>query len=93
MDVGLWLSCLTGPPIDCLFEDTVVGFAVVAGGPMSVLPPILDLDLELESEVLAVVAGVPVRGVDAVELTEGGAVLAEGFVGDFFESVSRLGRY
>jgi hypothetical protein len=39
----------------------------------------LDLDFVLESDVRAVVAGVPVRGVEMVEPNEGGA----GFVGDF----------
>ena len=92
IEAGRWPGCLTEPPIDCLFEETVVDFVVVEGGPISVLPPILDLDFELESEVLAVVAGVPVRGVEAVELTDGGAGFAGGFVGDLFESVSRLGQ-
>lgn len=47
------------------------------GGAIDALPAVLNLDFELESEVLAVVAGVPVRGVDAAELAEDAA-----FVGD-----------
>ena len=45
---------------------------------MDGLPAVLSLDFVLESDVLAVVAGVPVRGVDAPELAEEIA-----FVGDF----------
>lgn len=56
------------------------GDAVLIGagsGATDALPAVLSLDFVLESEVLAVVAGVPVRGVDAAELAEEAA-----FVGD-----------
>ena len=64
------------PPIDAL-EPGDADFAGACGGPMDVLPEVLNLDFALESEVLAVVAGVPVRGVEAAELAED-----MGFVGD-----------
>ena len=54
---------------------------------MDGLPVVLSLDLVLESEVLAVVAGVPVRGVDAAELAEETAFVGD-LVGDWI--VSRI---
>jgi hypothetical protein len=65
------------PPTDCLFELLMLALTAEVGGPMLGLPATLNLDFVLESEVRAVVAGVPVRGVDVAELTE------EAFVGDF----------
>jgi hypothetical protein len=40
------------------------------GGAIEVRPVVLNPDFVLESEILAVVAGVPVRGVEEVELAE-----------------------
>jgi hypothetical protein len=51
---------------------------------MDVLPVVLSLDLVLESDVLAVVAGVPVRGVEAVELADDMALVGD-LVGDCTE--------
>lgn len=79
MDVGLDKLGLTAPPIDCLFVDVAVVLEVDAGGPMRGLPVVLERDFALESDVRAVVAGVPVRGVEVDELTEDWG----GFVGDF----------
>jgi hypothetical protein len=78
IDIGLAVTGFTGPPpIDGLLVWALVLFPVL-GGPILGRPAILSLDFVLESEVRAVVAGVPVRGVDVLELVEGGA----GFVGD-----------
>ena len=55
---------------------------VVVGGPIDVRALVLSRDLSLESEVRAVVAGVPVRGVDAFELAEETAAFVGDFVGD-----------
>ena len=52
-------------------------FEGAGGGAIDARPVMLSLDFVLESDVLAVVAGVPVRGVDAAELAEDMA-----FVGD-----------
>lgn len=82
MDVGLGTVGLTAPPIDCLFVDVAVGLEVDAGGPIRGLPDVLERDLVLESEVRAVVAGVPVRGVEADELAEDWVGLVGDFVGD-----------
>jgi len=57
----------------------VVVLEVDAGGPIRGLLVVLERDLVLESDVRAVVAGVPVRGVDVDEL----AADCVGFVGDF----------
>lgn len=51
-------------------------------GPMDSRALVLSRDLVLESEVRAVVAGVPVRGVDAFELAEEIVVFVGDFVGD-----------
>jgi hypothetical protein len=64
------------PAMDCLLVLLVIGLTVGAGGPILGLPTTLNLDFVLESDVRAVVAGVPVRGVDVPELTE------DAFVGD-----------
>jgi hypothetical protein len=65
---------LADPAIDVL-EPT---FAGAGSGAIDARPVVLSRDLVLESEVRAVVAGVPVRGVDALELAEDMP-----FVGDF----------
>lgn len=56
------------PLMDCLVAGVV--FLGAGGGAIDALPVVLNLDFVLESEVLAVVAGVPVRGVEVVELAE-----------------------
>lgn len=75
---GLGLVVVRGgaAPIDALGPDDT-GLVGADGGAIDALPAVLSLDFVLESEVLAVVAGVPVRGVDAAELVEEIA-----FVGD-----------
>lgn len=70
---------LTAPPSDCLLVVVVLVLEVDAGGPIRILPVVLERDLVLESDVRAVVAGVPVRGVEVDELAEDWV----GFVGDF----------
>lgn len=78
-EAGLVLGGLTAPPpIDCLFNDALAR-AVEGGGAIDGFPAVLSLDFVLESDVRAVVAGVPVRGVEVVEFVEDCA----GFVGDF----------
>jgi hypothetical protein len=78
VEVGLVFAPLAmPPPIDCLLVGAPAR-VVVEGGPMRDFPVVLNLDLVLESDVRAVVAGVPVRGVEAAELAEDSA----GFVGD-----------
>ena len=79
MEDGRFVGGLIGPPpIDDLLPGAPVMF-VEPGGPMFGLPAMLSLDFTLESEVRAVVAGVPVRGVEVPELVDVGV----GFVGDF----------
>jgi hypothetical protein len=56
---------------------------VVGGGPIDVRPLVLNRDLLLESDVRAVVAGVPVRGVEAFELAEETGAFVGDFVGDY----------
>ena len=68
------------PPNDALGPGEAV-LAGAGGGAMDVLPAVLSLDFVLESEVLAVVAGVPVRGVEAAELAEEAALVGD-LVGD-----------
>ncbi len=81
-DDGLAVPVFIGPPpIDSLLVWAFV-LLVVLGGPILGRPAILSLDFALESEVRAVVAGVPVRGVDVPELLEGGGGLVGDFVGD-----------
>jgi hypothetical protein len=62
-------------------EGRDAGF-VLGGGPIEGRAPVLNRDFVLESEVLAVVAGVPVRGVDAFELAEETVAFVGDFVGD-----------
>lgn len=81
-EVGLVIVDLKAPPIDCLPVAVVAVLEVDAGGPIRGRPVILERDFVLESDVRAVVAGVPVRGVEADELTEDGAGLVGDFVGD-----------
>ena len=57
---------LAAPPI----EGLGALFAGAGGGAIDARPVVLILDFVLESDVLAVVAGVPVRGVEAAELAE-----------------------
>jgi hypothetical protein len=81
-EVGLVETGLTGPPlIDCLFAFELARI-VVGGGPITDLPVVLGLDLVLESDVRAVVAGVVVRGVEAVELADEIAGFEGDLVGD-----------
>ena len=61
-------------------EVVVEGFE--EGGAIEGRPFMLKRDFALESEVRLVVAGVPVRGVEAAELAEDRAVLVGDFVGD-----------
>lgn len=78
IEVGLVDNGFTAPPAkDCRLA-TELDRVVVLGGAIDGLPAVLSRDRVLESEVRAVVAGVPVRGVDPVELAIEGA----GFVGD-----------
>lgn len=65
------------PPIEGRDADFVV-----VGGPIEGRAPVLSRDFVLESEVLAVVAGVPVRGVDVFELAEEAVAFVGDFVGD-----------
>jgi hypothetical protein len=78
VDDGL-AAVLGAPPIDALGAVFVI--AGVGGGAILVLPVVLSLDLVLESEVLAVVAGVVVLGVLAAELAELTALVGD-LVGD-----------
>jgi hypothetical protein len=77
VDDGL-LAVLGAPPIDALGVVLVAG---AGGGAILILPVVLNRDLVLESEVLAVVAGVVVRGVLAAELAELTALVGD-LVGD-----------
>jgi hypothetical protein len=65
------------PPMEVRDVDLVL-----VGGPIEGRAPVLNRDFVLESEVLAVVAGVPVRGVDAFELAEETVTFVGDFVGD-----------
>jgi hypothetical protein len=57
---------------------------LLAGGPIEGRLLVLNRDLTLESEVLAVaVVGVVVRGVEAAELAEDARGLVGDFVGDY----------
>lgn len=56
---------------------------MVVGGPIDGRALVLNRDLLLESEVRAVVAGVPVLGVDAFELVEETAAFVGDFAGDY----------
>lgn len=76
------------PPVDCLAADKLA-LLVEAGGAMRGFPAVLNLDFELESDVRAVVAGVPVRGVEVVELADDGVGFVGDFVGDFKLRVSQ----
>lgn len=78
-EVGLLVVGFNAPPMDCLLVVVAAVLDVDGGGPMRGRPVTLVRDFVLESDVLAVVAGVPVRGVEVDELTDDGA----GFVGDF----------
>jgi hypothetical protein len=82
--VGFAVAREARPPIEAL-DPYVVGFAGAGGGAMDALPVVLSLDFVLESDVLAVVAGVPVRGVDAAELADEIC-----FVGDLVGDLVRL---
>ena len=62
--IGLEVGVFDAPPI----EDLGADFAGAGGGGIDARPVVLGLDFVLESEVRAVVAGVPVRGVEAGEL-------------------------
>jgi hypothetical protein len=77
VDDGL-VAVLGVPPMLALGAVFVAG---AGGGAIVVLPVVLNLDLVLESEVLAVVAGVVVLGVLAAELAELTALVGD-FVGD-----------
>lgn len=68
------------PLMDCLVAGVV--FFGAGGGAMEGRPLVLNLDFALESEVLAVVAGVLVRGVEAVELAEDMGLVGD-LVGDY----------
>lgn len=68
--------------MDCLVVEALL-LTVDVGGPIKVLPVVLNLDFVLESDVRAVVAGVPVRGVEALEVVEEGTILVGDFVGDY----------
>jgi hypothetical protein len=72
---------LAAPPIDGLALWLAV-FVGAGGGAIEGRPITLILDFVLESEVRAVVAGVPVRGVDAAELAEDIALVGD-LVGDW----------
>lgn len=87
IEEGLVVAGLTAPPIDGLLVWMLVLFVEV-GGPILGRPATLSLDFVLESEVLAVVAGVPVRGVEVPELTDDGAGFVGDFVGDCLINVS-----
>lgn len=66
-----------------LIDGRGADFVVVGGGgPIDIRALVLSRDLLLESDVRAVVAGVPVRGVDAFELAEDIGALVGDFVGD-----------
>lgn len=67
--------------MDCLPAATLV-LVVEAGGPINVLPVALSLDLVLESDVRAVVAGVPLLEVAVVEFADDGTTFVGDFVGD-----------
>jgi hypothetical protein len=70
----------TPPPIDGLAAGVV--FLGAGGGAIEVRPVVLNLDFVLESDVLAVVAGVLVRGVEAAELADDTPFVGD-FVGDW----------
>jgi hypothetical protein len=88
IELGLAETGFTAPPTkDCLFAVALLRL-VVLGGAIESLPAVLSLDLVLESDVRAVVAGVPVRGVEPVELAMEGLGLVGDFVGDCESRVS-----
>lgn len=70
------------PLIDCLAARVV--FFGAGGGAIDGRLAVLSLDFVLESDVRAVVAGVPVRGVDVVELAEDMPFVGD-FVGDYID--------
>lgn len=76
------------PLIDCL--EAGLAFFGAGGGAIEVLPVVLSLDFVLESDVLAVVAGVPVLGVEAAELAEDTALVGD-LVGDCDYVSTQLG--
>lgn len=82
IEEGLVKTGLTGPPLsECLLAFEIGRF-VTGGGPIEDFPVVLSLDLVLESEIRAVVAGVVVRGVEAVELADESAGFEGDLVGD-----------
>lgn len=74
------------PLIDSLADGAEA--RVVGGGGIEGLELILNLDFVLESDVLAVVAGVLVLGVDAAELVEECTGFVGDFVGDYIISIN-----
>jgi hypothetical protein len=68
------------PAKDCRVV-LVTAFFGAGGGAIDGRPVVLSRDFALESEVLVVVAGVPVRGVEVAELAEDTALVGD-LVGD-----------